>query len=290
MFKHILVPVDGSPLDGPALSAALGLARSFGAHVEALHVRWDPRQMAPLAGTGLTADMLADILEESDRMLAEAAANARRAFDQAAITAAADMAERPPGAHGATAWWREVIGRPDRMVVQQGRFADLLLFVQAPGNPSRPSLVETALFETGRPLLLVPPRIAADDLRSVAVAWNGSPAAVRAVAAAMPFLQQASIATILTVPEGGSGRGATPGEAAQLAEHLAWHGIKALVRPVDRGGRSVGEALTGEAQDLGAGLLVMGGYGHSRFRETILGGATRHVTDAALDCAVFMVH
>lgn len=290
MIKHILVPVDGSPLDGPALSAAFGLARSVGAHVEALHVRWDPRQMAPLAGTGLTADMLADILEESDRMLAEDAANARRAFDQAAVAVGADVAERPHGADRVTAWWREVTGRPDRMVVQQGRFADLLLFLQAPGNPSRLSLVEAVLFETGRPLLLAPPRLAADALRSVAIAWNGSPASVRAVAAAMPFLHRASAVSILTVAEGGSGRGATPGEAARLAEHLAWHGINALVRPVDRRSRSVGEALTGEAQELGAGLLVMGGYGHSRFRETILGGATRHVLETPLDGAVFMVH
>lgn len=290
MIKHILVPVDGSPLDGPGLSAAFGLARHFAAHVDALHLRWDPRQSVPLAGSGLTAEMVADILEESDRRLREAAENARRAFDRAAVRAAAELAERPRGGEEVTAWWRQVTGRPDRLLVREGRFADLIVLCQAPTDPSRASLLETALFETGRPVVLAAPDGVEDLPRSIAVAWNGSPSSVRAVSAALPLLRIAGTVTVLTVAEEGGGRTTVPGEAARLAEHLSWHGINALVRPIDRQGRRVGEALGGAAGELGAGLLVMGGYGHSRFREMILGGATHDMTSRLPGCSVFMVH
>lgn len=290
MIKHVLVPVDGSPLDDPALSVAFSLARPFGAHVEALHARWDPRQSAPLAGSGLTADMIAGILEESDRMLREAAENARSAFHRLASQAGAEQVERSRGGEVITAWWRELTGRPDRILVQEGRYADLIVLCQAPTNPSRVSFVETGLFETGRPLVLAAPNAVADGLRSVAVAWNGSPSSVRAVGAALPLLRIATTVTVLTVSEDGVGRSTMPGEAARLAEHLSWHGIDALVRPIERQGRSVGEALADGAAELGAGLLVMGGYGHTRIREMILGGVTRYMTNNAPGCSVFMVH
>ena len=76
----------------------------------------------------------------------------------------------------------------------------------------------------------------------------------------------------------------------RLAEHLAWHGVLAETRLVSRQGRTVGETLAETATELNAGLLVMGGYGHSRFREIVLGGATRHMLNHPIDCPVLLAH
>ena len=290
MVKHILVPVDGTPLDERALSAAFGLAHLFAGHVEALHIRSDPRRNIHLIGEGFTAEMLDNLLVEAERAVHESAQNARRAFDLAVSLSAAGVTERPGAGDRVTAWWREVIGEPDQTLGHEGRFADLILFAQAPEDPSRIPVLEAALFDTSRPILLAAGGTATDAFPSVAIGWDGSLPAVRAVGGAMPFLTRAATVSILTVEEGTGTRSPVPAHAARLVEHLAWHGIDAVVQPARREDRSVGEALAARATELGVGLLVMGGYGHSRFREMILGGATRHMLGTPLGCSVLMVH
>ena len=289
MVKHILVPVDGTPLDERALSAAFGLARLFAGHVDVLHIRPDPRQNIQLIGEGFSAEMLDNVLVEAERAARESAENARRAFDHAVSMTPVEVVERPRDYERFTACWRAVTGGPG-MLGREGRFADLVLFAQAPEDSSRTPMLEAALFDSGRPLLLASAATAIDAFPSVAIAWNGSLPAVRAVGCAMPFLSRATTVTILTVEEGMGARSPVPAHAARLVEHLAWHGIDAVVQSVRRQDRSVGEALAGKATELGAGLLVMGGYGHSRFREMILGGATRHMLGTPLSSSVLMVH
>ncbi|MFQ5958209.1 MAG: universal stress protein, partial [Alphaproteobacteria bacterium] len=126
-------------------------------------------------------------------------------------------------------------------------------------------------------ILVVPPDARASLAHRVVVGWNGSVAAARAVAAAMPFLAAADAVTVLTTREGAEPRAA----ANDLALHLAWHGVGASAQTFETGGLSVGQALLAEAQDLGCDLLVIGGYGHGRMRELILGGVTRHLLAAA---------
>ena len=142
----------------------------------------------------------------------------------------------------------------------------------------------SALFDTGRPVLVVPPNPLPTVGRRIAIAWNGSPKASRAVAAALPFLEKAETITILTVPVGKRG---SSGEA--LASYLGLHGLKATVESVDPQGKSAGRALLEHAQGRGVDLLVMGAWGHSRIREMILGGATREVL-AQTTLPVLMAH
>lgn len=296
MIKHILVPVDGSPLDERALTAGFELGLLFGGHVDVLHVRPDPQQDMPFIGDGFPPEMLENMVTEAERSAQSLSENARRAFDGAVIAASAGIAEHPADGDRITAWWREALGRPDRTISREGRFADLVVFAQAPAHPARAPMLQAALFDTGRPVLLASAATTNEAFPSVVIAWDGSRPAVRAVAAAMPFLHRATTVTILTVElvadetTGEHGTAPVPEHATRLAEHLAWHGIDAVTLPVRRYDHSVGETLAAKAAELGAGLLVMGGYGHSRLRELVLGGATRHMLGTPLTCSVFMAH
>lgn len=143
--------------------------------------------------------------------------------------------------------------------------------------------IDAALFDTGRPVLVAPPAAPLQIGRKIAIAWNGSSQAARAVAFSLPFLERAEQVTILV----GSGQDShTPGTA--LAAYLERHGIRAAVEGFDVAG-SVGKSVLERAGELGADLIVMGAYGHSRLREMILGGATREIL-ASATLPVLMAH
>jgi nucleotide-binding universal stress UspA family protein len=145
---------------------------------------------------------------------------------------------------------------------------------------------ENLLLSARRPLLLAS-AVAPESIgRIVAVAWNGRPEAARAVGVALPFLRQADAVRVLSAKTGRTG----PFEAERLTDYLLWHGITSEQTPVQqRAGEPVGAALLRTAAEVGADLLVMGGYGHSRFREVLLGGVTHYVaTHAGLP--VLMAH
>ena len=132
--------------------------------------------------------------------------------------------------------------------------------------------------------------------RSVVIAWDGSLAAVRAVAGAQDFIARAGMVTIVIVEGDREDASETPivgrphPRSERLARHLAWHGVKVSVRTVKQDSRSVGETLATAAMELSAGLLVMGGYGQSRLREIILGGATRYMLNHPINCPVLLAH
>jgi nucleotide-binding universal stress UspA family protein len=145
--------------------------------------------------------------------------------------------------------------------------------------------LEAALFESGRPILIAPPRPPEALGKNIVIAWNGSTETARTIAFAMPFLAQAERVNVLTV-EGGGVLGPT---GTEVVRHLGRSGISATAAEVAPGERSVGEAILEEAAAEGADLLVKGAYTHSRLRQMIFGGATSHILDAA-DLPVFMAH
>jgi nucleotide-binding universal stress UspA family protein len=298
MIKHILVGASGLASDANLLAAAFNLARPFSAHVDVLHVRRDPARDLPIYGEGFPPEMLDTIIREAERNTREASAAARRMFDQA-VTAASipvtNVAGGPDeGQDRMTAGWREISGDPARALAAEARFADLTLLTRPTGTPVDLNMLEGPLFEAGRPVLLTGDDMARLD--RVVIAWDGSPAAVRAVACAQDFINRAVTVTILVVEDEvmGTLAGAVTGRPHprpdRLVEHLAWHGVAAEVRLVSREGRTVGETLAETARELSAGLLVMGGYGHSRLREIVLGGATRHMLANPIGCAVLLAH
>ncbi|MSO70423.1 MAG: universal stress protein [Alphaproteobacteria bacterium] len=273
----ILAPISGQASDQAALTAAVALARRWSAHLLALQVRPDPRSYLPLMGEGLTTGMIQSVLATAEKDAAERAKNAAATF--AATTGGLPRVEHPLREPNASVDYLEETGEETERVAFRGRFADLIVLPQPSGNgPVTAQVVlEAALFETGRPVLLVPSSASATFGERIAIAWNGNREAARAVAAADAFLGQAKAVTVLTV-RGKAERQAEPGE---LVQALAWRGINATAKLVDAGSSGTGPALLAAAQQAGADLLVMGAYGHSRLREFVLGGATREALERA---------
>lgn len=158
----------------------------------------------------------------------------------------------------------------------RARYFDLVVAPAEPGNVTARELTEALVFETGRPVLIVPSSGLPEALRVVAIAWDGSKVAARAVADAMPLLTAAERVHVLTVVDE---KPLQEQAGRLLAESLRDHGIAAEANAVEAEDRPIGATLQDDALGLGAGLLVMGGYGHSRLRDFVLGGATQGVLD-----------
>ena len=275
-IRTILVPVSGGASGDSALDAAIIVGRRAGSHVEALHVAPDPRDSVPILGEGANAAMMADLIEASARDAERRAERARAAFDVRVSAGSLLRVDAPPPADAATraltVGWRRIVGREDEVVASRGRLFDLIV-VGRPGDDADiapETTLEAALMESGRPVLVSPPVLGQTLATRVAIAWNGSTSAARAVAAASSFLAKAQSVLILE----GVGAAADGASADELAAMMAWRGIQPAIRRFrsDKGG--IGHALLDAATAEGADLLVMGGYGHSRLREMIFGGAT----------------
>lgn len=182
--------------------------------------------------------------------------------------------------------WRGAMDFPARFVLAQARCADIIVsgghspaFSDAFALASPKDLV----MQAGRPLLVVPDKVNWLDLRSVLVAWKDTPEARRAVADALPLLRKARDVTIVEIPERDDDRSAVMAGVTDVAAWLARHGATASARVSEAVQNATAAAqLEQVAGDLGAGLIVAGAYGHSRFRELILGGVTEYlVTQSA---------
>jgi nucleotide-binding universal stress UspA family protein len=142
--------------------------------------------------------------------------------------------------------------------------------------------------QAGRPLLVVPEAASWLDLRSVLVAWKDTPEARRATAASLPMLRKARDVTVAEIPEQGRSRPAALSRVRDVVTWLSCHGISAsgLVPEKLDEERNAAVQLDGIAADVGAGVIVAGAYGHSRFRELILGGMTQHLITQPARCAL----
>jgi nucleotide-binding universal stress UspA family protein len=168
---------------------------------------------------------------------------------------------------------------PERLV-EYARLRDLTI-VSVP-EPYDQWYAEAIIFGSGRPTLVLPesPPFRPFELNTVAVAWDFSRSAARAVADAIPILEKAKIVRIVTVTN--EKVIDTKHSSEELAKNLSRHGIDVIVDQVDAAGRSIGDSLTREIASYNADLLVMGAYGHSRFREFVLGGATQSMLSKPL--------
>lgn len=284
-FKTILVPLEGSESSASVLEAALAVARVFDGHLEVLHVKADPREVFAFLSEPATAGSVELVMEAAEKNATALAAKARGLFDEFCRKAGVTVEAPKADADGLFASWIEEVGLAGELVAERGRLADLIAVAQPAAKDPAPVFLETALMETGRPILVAPPKAPKTLGTNIAIAWNDSAQAARAVAAAMPFLTHADKVTILTV-KGPDEAAASPRD---LSAHLTWHRVKASTKTITAGSRHAGEALLAECQGLGADLLVMGGFGHSRVREIILGGVTQHVLSATR-LPVLMVH
>lgn len=282
MFNYILVPVSGGEADLPVLRSAAILARRSGGHLVFLHIRPD---VANLAGSiAITAfagdagiDAYVDALQQDVTQRHERA----RAEVERFCAAEGIVFSSLSTASGVTAEWRAEAGDIASCLARFGRTADLLVLGRprdatwAPAN-----LLDTALLATGRPLLIVPARPPPELGQVVAIAWKETAEAAHAITAALPLLETARRVVILSVTEQAS---ADQDSCERLRQALIWHNLATTVQHLAPEGLEPADRLLKTAERIGADLLVMGGYGHSRMREVAFGGFTRHVLrDAAL--------
>ena len=186
--------------------------------------------------------------------------------------------------------WRGALEFPARFVLKESRCADIV--VTGGNSPAFSDAFTLAspkdlVMQAGRPLLVVPDQCDWLDLRSVLVAWKDTAEARRAIADALPLLRLAKDVTVAEVIEEGDGRTAVQSQIGDVVAWLARHAITATERVGDRkreGGAAT--ALDEIAGDVGASLIVAGAYGHSRFRELILGGVTQHLVTQSARCVL----
>ena len=276
MIKKILGPISGKAPDRRAVIAAFLIAEKGHGVVEGLCITPPPELHSPIETASIPAALgkkLRRIVEEEQTQVVAAA---RQMFDDLCHRYGAVVIEGSavPASTQLSARWRAEVGSITDILPNEARLADLVVFARdEDGDDIMGSGIEVTLFEAGKPLLLTPLAEPASIGKAPAVAWDGGLAATRAVAAAMPLLREAGQAVI-----------------SRLAETLAWHGITARIHdvPTDRLGLS--DALVHSAQELGCDLLVMGGYGHNRIREIVLGGVTRDILRRPAALPILMAH
>ena len=259
----ILVHVDQSPRALMRLDIAAELARQHGAHLTALQVI-DVASPVMAMGDGGGGAVIAELMEQMRQSALAAGVKLKVAFE-AALARDGIMGE-----------WRQVEGTTQEILALHGRYADLLVLGQDDPESDSGGLLEAMVFDCGQPVLAIPFAGSFNTIgKRVLVGWNASREASRALHDALPLIAKAETATVfLANPKRGlGGHGEEPG--ADIARHLARHGMKVEVAMAIADDVPDSALLLNHASDMGADLLVMGAYGHSRLREFILGGMTR---------------
>lgn len=287
-YRRLLLPLTGTAAGEAALKTALMVARTWNAHVHCLHVRVDARDVAPLAGEGLSGAMIEEMMAATERESGERAGRVRSLFEkfvQGRDVTIALSAESALKTEGPTLSFESIAGREEDVVAQQSRLYDMAVVPhpEADEDVSSSDALHAVLFDSGRPVLIAPREAPATIGSRVCCAWNGTAESAAAVAAALPWLHHAEAVRILH-SEDYQRRGP---DAEGLRAYLRWHGIQAEAVPFKPQTREVGAGLLGAVRDFNADLLCMGAYSHSRLRQLILGGVTRHVLENA-DIPVLM--
>jgi len=260
-IRTIMAVADGSPATDVTLATAMTVARKLDAHLDVLHVRPDPATMVPAVGEAMSGALVEQMIDSLSQSAEKRAQQARVSFGRCCEGQGETRFEIAAGA------------APD-IVGIRGRLSDLIVTARPGGDdiPTQSAVLDAALFDTGRPVLIAPAAAPASVADRVAIAWNGSLEATRAVNGGMSLLKAPQQVTILCI---GDDDRRLPAET--LRDYLQRHGVAATVeRHVGEPGPT-GRLLVEKSLALGADLLMMGAYGHSRVRELILGGATHHV-------------
>jgi nucleotide-binding universal stress UspA family protein len=273
-YRIILVPLLGEAADQGALDAARVIGSSCShAHIVGLHVRQP--LVSLISGTMYDAVPLPGTLIqkiEDDRATQVAAA--RNQFEAWRKAAAIGTATTPCGQAGLTCEWIEMEAPVAAEIALRARTADLVILPRAARDYALASDegLHGALFDSGRPVLIVPDSVAPHRFDTVVIAWNDSREAAHAVAAAWSLIGRAKRTVIFT----GGGNEASREAAQRLAQHLAWRGY-GQAEVVAEASSDAGSSLLAVAARERADLIVMGAYTHSRLRHLAFGGVTTHV-------------
>ena len=286
-IAKILAPMTGGARDTAVLANAIEAAKPFNAHVMALFVRPDLSEALAFFTDGVSGVVVEEVVKATKDAGDEGAKRIEAAIDAICATTGISRVRQPQRSANVTLSLREVQGNFGDQLTAEARLSDLVVFGPIREN-DQAGLAEAfvqVLVETDRPVLRATDDAPKTFARRIAVGWDGKTAAAQAVAAAMPYLARADTVEILSVQRPPLKPEATEG----LREYLALHGVRSVERLIDPGNKRIGEVLLEAAGQSHADLLVVGGYGRGRLRESLIGGVTRHVI-AHAGLSVFMVH
>lgn len=277
-FKTILVPVDRHERIGSVFSCAAAFAALGEGYLEAVPTRslmadvyiagaFGGVPVPQVPGTGVSIDDLKRIADTELLRLG--------------------IGRGPLSGTGTRASWRDIGPLDDISLAARARAFDITVFGRANRDGSGPRIgaLEATLFESGRPILIAPPRFAGPIGENIVIAWNGSTETARSIGFAMPLLERAKRVMVISVDTA-----LVPGPTgAELAASLNANGITTEERLVAANGRTTGQAFLAEAAAWQADLMIKGAYTQSRLRQMIFGGATSHILTSA-ELPVFMAH
>jgi nucleotide-binding universal stress UspA family protein len=277
--RKFLLPVSSSASGEVALHTGLIMAKMWNAHLQVLHIQVDSRDVAPLAGEGLSGAMIEEMMTATERESGSRALGLRDLFALATEEHHVMAGEAVVGRNEPSASFSSVTGREDEIIAHQARLSDLTIVPhpQAGEDVASADALHAVLFDSGRPVLMAPPDRPAAIAKRVAVAWNGMSNAAAALGSAMPFIRQADAVAVLASDEY-QRRGPS---AEDVVAYIAHHGVSAELIRFKSIDRSVGAGLLGAAADFNADMMSMGAYSTSRLRELILGGVTTYVLENA---------
>ena len=287
-IAKVLVPVTGSGRDTSLLLYAIEAAKPFDAHVMAFFVRPDLAEALAFFSDGASGVVVDEIVRATRDAGDEAGKRVEAAIAAACAGSEVVRVARPERRTGAvTLSLREVQGNFGDQLALEARLSDLVVFgpIRESDQAGLAEAFVQVLVDTDRPVLRATDDVPRRFAERIAIGWDGKKAASQAVTAAMPFLQRAAHVEIFSIQRPPLTEHATEG----LRQYLALHGVPATERLIDAGNKRIGEALLQAARQDNSDLLVLGGYGRGRLRESLIGGVTRHVI-AHADVAVFMVH
>ncbi len=276
MLKNIVVNLSVGEAADAATAYAISVAAAFESHLVGIAFNYEP-SMAEFGYEGVAVSLIEQEREKAARLADAAIAK----FDESARRQGVSAESHRLDANFA--------GAGEQFATLARRF-DLSVVTQAEPRKVVPEgmIIEAALFDSGRPVLAVPYiQKTGLTLNRVMVGWDGSRNAARAVGDAMPFLTRAKAIEVVMVTAERAKSDEMPG--ADLAHHLARHGLNVSVQRIVSVETDVANTILSYAADAGTDFLVMGGYGHSRLREFVLGGATRGIL-AAMTVPVLMSH
>lgn len=287
IMKTMLVPMTEPNCQDAILSNACVLAKRFDGFLTGLFIRPDPRAAIPFMGEGLTADAIQDLCDAADKEGLGRAAATQAVFAKIVEDHGLAIADASDVMTGPVAIWEETVGMIAEKVGRHARLADLAIVPQPVDENSTDSseLLNDVLFRSGRPLLMSPPKAFDSIGKRCVIGWNGRAECARTVASALPVLARAEDVHIVTVGEEHPDR---PSLEA-LRVYLSRYDISAQTHHEATGGGSIAQILAERVDQIEGDLLVIGAYSHSRWREMIIGGATREIIqDSAVP--VFMSH
>ena len=275
MLKDIVVNLSGRAAQDFAADYATSIAATFGAHVAGIAFLYEPVIPDGTLG-GIPVDLIELQREENSKAANAAVGRFEAATKTVGVSAETRVLDATLG--GAAALFGQIARRFDVAVVGQA---------QREHGASEELMIEGGLFESGRPVVVVPYiQKQGLTLDRVLACWDGGRMSARAIADAMPFLERAKAVDIVIVAEERKNDEIT---GANMTEHLARHGVTANVKRIARGDLAIADVILDYAADSGADFMVMGGYGHSRLREFILGGVTRGIL-GSMTVPVLMSH